>query len=150
MASTFPSVATIAVALFASLLPGCRALGTEPLPPEGDLAVAITTDRTDYDPGATVQVHFSNATSETLGYSNLCGAPLEYKRGGVWREIPRTPPPCAAILLLLSPFASRDLPYALPSDLASGLYRIRYEFSREQAPGGTGLTRRSNTFIVTR
>ncbi|TVP74482.1 MAG: hypothetical protein EA352_10720 [Gemmatimonadales bacterium] len=125
------------VLLAALLLVGCSdstspetGLG-EPVPP-GESALLVdgsglhlSTDRSAYQAGDTVQLALVNETSGEVGH-NLCFAALEQEVEGEWvLDTASADRVCLTVLYLLPAGETADHPRELPADLEAGTWRVR-------------------------
>jgi len=119
-----------------------------PLPPDGTLAVELTTDQASYPLGGSASVRVTNTTNEVIGWG-ACEDELERWVGDRWVQIARVHFPCPLIELSLDPGASQTLPFDLRAAGVPGTYRLRRPFWTLGRETGPKSYRRSNSFVLT-
>lgn len=110
-------------------------------------AVVLSVDRTQYRSGDTMVLTLRNGQAHAVGY-NLCGAGVERRVGGEWREAePGLAEVCTMELRTLAPGASATYRHTVPSGLEAGEYRVQ---SAVESPlGGSWFAVHSAAFTIT-
>jgi hypothetical protein len=94
----------------------------------GEAEVSLTTDATQYQPGATVQLVLQNHGIREVGY-NLCTVRLERREDSGWTYTPHLGETEACLLMLhkLGAGAQAHGTLRLPVELRAGEYRIVHD-----------------------
>jgi hypothetical protein len=110
-------------------------------------AVVLSLDRAQYRSGDTMVLTLRNGLAHTIGY-NLCGAALERREGGEWRQVqPGLAEVCTLELRTLAPGAGATYRHTVPPGLAAGEYRVR---SAVESPlGGSWVAVQSAPITIT-
>jgi hypothetical protein len=104
-----------------AIVTGCQS-GTAP----GSLAVTL--DQSTYMPGDVVTGNITNTSSHVIDY-NLCARDLDRHLTSGWTAVIVIPPPgaaCNTVGYILSPGSRVPFSFAIPNDLAGGIYRVRF------------------------
>lgn len=118
----------------------------------GARTLQIVTDRSEYGPGALVNVTFTNGGAG-LVYCNGCLGVLERRSSRAWSTLGPASDTvaCRASLLILAPGQVHAWVLPLPAGLDAGVYRYRFDSVLDSL--GTPLAeieRTSNVFSVVR
>jgi hypothetical protein len=113
----------------------------------GASALVLSVDRGQYRAGDAMVLTLRNGLPHGVGY-NLCGAGLERRVGGEWREVQqRLAEVCTMELRTLAPGASDTFRHTVPAGLSAGEYRVR---SAVESPlGGSWVGVASAAFTIT-
>lgn len=118
-----------------------RALGNDQLA-DAPAVVVLSATAT---PGALLQLRLTNASATAWSY-NACSSPhLQHREADTWVDGPAPLMFCDASLSTLGAGVTMEVPYRVPDGLASGRYRLRYDFGRSQ---GTVARPFTNSFVV--
>jgi hypothetical protein len=128
---------------------GEKVIITDPLPPDGVIAVDFRTDKGQYVLGAAAKTTMVNHSTRTLTMG-VCDDVLERQSGDVWVEIPPADVACIALALIIPPGDSATLALDLKPASVAGTYRVRRRFNATAGTSAELLYRRTNTFSVTR
>ena len=138
----------VLLALLVVLIASCSAQSTNDGSAGAPAQIELTVDRANYRTGDPIVLTLRNRSAQSVGY-NLCGAALEQRSGGQWRESPeRLAEVCTMELRTLATNASDTFRHTLPAALAAGEYRVR---TNVEAPlGGSFTAATSGSFQVSR
>ena len=113
--------------------------------------VMLSVDKTEYAPGATLVMTFTNHGADTLGYNPCSNRSFERDSGGRWVVHPEPSRMCTMELRLLKPHETQSANTEVPGDASAGTYRLVLRLRPEHGDTtqASGVTAVSSSFSVT-